>query len=79
MVRFAPTSKQPRAYPQGDKEAFGFTPIILSGEKHTAKDLPLLIKKYRFIDFDESVFDAVKGACYDVAMGICEKIGSTKH
>lgn len=79
MVRFAPTSKQPRVYPQGGKEVYGFTPIILSGEKQAEQVLPLLIKKYRFIDFDESVFDAVKGACYDVAMGICEKIGSTKH
>lgn len=60
VVRFASTSKHPRAYPHGDKEVCGFTPIILSGEKHTEKDLPLLIKKYRFIDFDEPVFDATK-------------------
>jgi hypothetical protein len=73
VVRFAPTSKQSRVYPQGDKEVCGFTPIILSGEKHTEKDLPLLIKKYRFIDFDEPVFDAAKGSCNDVVMGICEK------
>ncbi len=61
VVRFAPTSKQPRVYPQGGKEIFGFTPIILSGERQTGKDLPLLIKKYRFFDFDEVVFDAAKG------------------
>ena len=79
MVRFASTSKQPRAYPHGDKEVCGFTPIILSSEKQPEKDLPLLIKKYRFIDFDEPVFDAAKGSCNDVVMGICEKIRSTKY
>lgn len=79
MVRFAPTSKQPRVYPQGGKEIFGFTPIILSVEKQSEKDLPLLIKKYRFIDFDEPVFNAAKGSCNDVVMGICEKIRSTKY
>ena len=79
MVRFALTSKQTTTYPQGDKEVCGFTPIILSGEKHTEKDLPLLIKKYRFIDFDEPVFDAAKGSCNEVAIGFCEKIRSTKY
>ncbi|MCL6747362.1 hypothetical protein DEM91_01680 [Prevotella sp. TCVGH] len=79
MVCFAPTSKQPRVYPQGDKEVCGFTPIILSSEKHTEKDLLLLIKKYRFIDFDEPVFDAAKGSCNEVAIGFCEKIRSTKY